>query len=150
MTRRKFSILAIALLLAGCRQNTPTSGLRVVPMQIGSRTFNLEVANTFVSQEHGLMQRDSMPTDHGMIFVFDRSEVLSFYMKNTRFPLDIIFMDDAGRIVSIRQMKAYDLTPISSDAPAKYAIELNVGASSSAGVHVGDVLRIPADALKPP
>ena len=96
------------------------------------------------------MQRDSMRADHGMIFVFDRSEVLSFYMKNTRFAIDIAFLDEAGRIVSIKQMKPYDLTPVSSDAPAKYAIELNVGATSSAGIHVGDVLKIPADALKPP
>src|SRR5437667_1419898 len=66
--------------------------LRTTTMQIGSQTFTLEVADTDSTREFGLMKRDSMPADHGMIFVFSRDEPRGFWMKNTRFPLDILFI----------------------------------------------------------
>ncbi len=89
------------------------------------------------------MHRDSMPADHGMIFTFDAPQELNFYMKNTRIPLDIIFIDQNGRVVSIAQMRPYDWSTTSSAAPAQYAIELNQGAAARAGVAVGDVLHLP-------
>ena len=67
-------------------------------------------------------------------------------MKNTRFPLDIIYVSSAGVVVSIKQMQAYDLKVTPSDGPAQYAIELNLGAAAAAGVKVGDRLVIPAEA----
>ncbi len=87
-----------------------------------------------------------MPGDHGMLFVFPHESVVNFWMKNTRFPLDILYLDHADKVVSIHQMKPYDLTPISSDFPAQYAIELNLGAVGSAAVHVGDVVSLPTSA----
>jgi uncharacterized protein len=70
-------------------------------------------------------------------------------MKNTRFPLDIIFLDHDGKIVSFKQMKAYDLSSVPSDAPAKYAIELNFGVVQAAGIKVGEQVDIPAEAKEP-
>lgn len=125
------------------------AGLSTVQMNLGTKTFTLEVANTPSSRETGLMRRDSMPADRGMIFVFAAEDRLGFYMKNTRIPLDIIYVNAAGRVVSIKQMKPYDWTSVYSDAPAKWAIELNQGAAQDAGVKVGDVLEIPAAAQKP-
>jgi uncharacterized membrane protein (UPF0127 family) len=84
-----------------------------------------------------------MPADHGMIFVFPDTEPRSFWMKDTRIPLDILYLDPDGVVVSIRQMKPYDLSGVHSDKPAKYAIELNKGAAERAGVKVGDKLEIP-------
>jgi uncharacterized membrane protein (UPF0127 family) len=115
-------------------------------MKIGSRSFNLEIARTHEEQERGLMKRDSMPQDHGMIFVFPSEQVLNFWMKDTRFPLDILFLDGSGKVVSIFQMKPYDLSNTSSEQPAQYAIELNAGASKDVGVKAGDVLGIPPGA----
>jgi uncharacterized membrane protein (UPF0127 family) len=115
-------------------------------MQIGSRTFNLEVADTIPTQEKGLMRRDSMPADHGMIFVFPDAANRGFYMRNTRFPLDIIFAGADGKVISIKQMKPYDLTTIYSDGPAKWAIELNAGTTQTTGIKVGDTLTIPETA----
>jgi uncharacterized protein len=139
--------LLLVELLAGCTDGRPNSGLPTVDMRIGSRQYTLEVANTPASREKGLMQRDSMPADHGMIFVFDRERPLSFWMKNTRFPLDILYLDATGQVVSIHQMKPYDTrTQTASARPAKYAIELNVGEAAKAGVVAGDVLEIPASA----
>jgi uncharacterized membrane protein (UPF0127 family) len=127
----------------GCRSSAggPTVGVR-----IGQKSFQLEVARTEPELEKGLMERDGMPDDHGMLFVFSNESVVNFWMKNTRFPLDILYLDHADKVVSIHQMKPYDLTPISSDYPAQYAIELNLGAADGAGVHVGDVVALPPSA----
>ncbi|HEX4797068.1 MAG TPA: DUF192 domain-containing protein [Humisphaera sp.] len=145
-----FNLLVTVVILAwagGC-QNSP-SGLATVKMQIGKNTFTLEVADTEATREHGLMERDSMPQDHGMIFVFGEERELDFWMKNTRFPLDILYVDAGGKVVSIKQMKPYDLGTTPSDYPAKYAIELNLGAAADAHVHVGDKISIPAGSREP-
>ena len=112
-------------------------------MQLGNKTFTLEIADTRATQEYGLMHRDSMPADHGMIFVFPDEIERRFWMKNTRIPLDIIYVNAAGKVVSIKQMKPYDQTSVPSDAPAQYAIELNKDAASAAGVTQGMTLQIP-------
>ncbi len=139
------AILVIALFLPGGCQSPP-SNLATTKMQIGRKTFTLEIAATNAAREYGLMQRDSMPSNHGMIFVFRDDQDQSFWMKNTRIPLDIIYINSMGQVVSIHQMKPYDLTGVFSDAPAKYAIELNEGMAESAGVKKGDVLKIPPEA----
>ena len=91
-----------------------------------------------------------------MVFVFRDDKPLSFYMKNTLIPLDIIYVNSAGNVVSIHRMEpqaldargAYLTTP--SGAPAKYAIELNAGAAGAAGVKVGDHLEFPPQVKDPP
>ena len=152
MMRVVLLIIAIALIVVavtmppmGCQQNSD-SGLRTVQMQIGRKMFTLEVADTFASRQYGLMHRDSMPSNHGMIFVFAREEPLAFWMKNTRIPLDIIYLDAAGQVVSIRRMKPHDLGTVPSGGPAQYAIELNEGAAAAVGVKAGDKLAIPKQA----
>ena len=77
------------------------------------------------------MRRDSLPSDQGMIFVFDKEEQRGFWMANVRFPLDIIFLDATGKVVSIKQMKAYDPSSTPSNGPAQYAIELSRCAGTS-------------------
>ena len=150
---RRIALIGIylSLLLTGCGSESATveSGLRTVPMQIGSKQFTLEVADSFSTREHGLMQRDSMPELHGMIFVFEDETDRDFYMKNTRFPLEILFLDHTGKIVSISTMQPYDLSLTSSGGAAKYAIELNVGSTQKVGVKVGQVLDVPTDAKEP-
>lgn len=138
-------MLALAgLLLVGCEKvATPTRHLATTTMKIGSVSFTLEIANRNEERYRGLMYRNSMPADHGMIFVFPDTAPRSFWMENTRIPLDILYLDDQGVVVSIHQMKPYDLSGVHSGKPAKYAIELNKGAAERAGVKVGDKLDIP-------
>ena len=146
------AFLTFALLVCGgCRNSSATSGsnLPTVPMKLGSKTFTLEIANDSPEREKGLMRRDSMPQDHGMIFVFPQEQRLGFYMKNTRIPLDIIYISAAGVVVSVKQMRPYDATTVSSDGPAKWAIELNQGQAAACGVKVGDQLTIPEPARTP-
>jgi uncharacterized membrane protein (UPF0127 family) len=150
MSGRFLCSLALLLLSfagGGCEQQSQSpAGLPVVKMDIGRQKFAIEVARSAGEQETGLMKRDAMPADHGMIFVFADDQVRRFWMKNTRFPLDILFLDSTGKVVSVRQMQAYDMNETSSDFPARYAVELNSGAAAQSGVQVGDILDIPPPA----
>jgi uncharacterized membrane protein (UPF0127 family) len=164
MNRRPFSggaklrgfvaFALLAVMLTGCDNSSPTtqpqSNLRTITMQIGRQTFTLEVADTEPTRETGLMNRDSMPANHGMLFVFEDETPRAFWMKNTRIPLDILFIDAQGKVVSSKSMKPFDLRTTPSDAAAKYAIELNAGAAESSGVAVGDQLNIPLPAQPSP
>jgi uncharacterized protein len=134
----------------GCQEPDRAQHLPAVQMQIGDKNFTLEVADTEQAQQTGLMFRDSMPADHGMIFMFDRAEVQNFWMKNTRIPLDIIYVGADGVVVAVKSMEPFDLRGISSDQPAQFAIELNKGAAAACGVKKGDKLTIPAPPKKSP
>jgi len=130
--------------LIGCESTTqPQSNLPTVQMKVGSKTYTLEVANTEDSRTRGLMRRDSMPADHGMIFVFKEPQKLAFWMKNTRIPLDIVYIDANAKVDSVKQMQPYVETGIWSEGPIQWAIELNQGQAKEAGVKAGDQLTIP-------
>ena len=152
LPRRIHHTLVLLLLLvaafSGCRSGDTksASGLRLVEVKVGSKQLTLEVADTPDARQTGLMRRDSMPADRGMLFVFPTEESLGFYMKNTRIPLDILFIDAVGQVVSIHTMKPYDLSTTHSAKPAKYAIEVNAGVAKESGVKVGDLITIPDDA----
>jgi len=149
--------LAASLVAVGCDQpgqsqtqpannGSGAQSLPTVKMKIGTQTFDLEIARTSEQQALGLMKRDSMPRDHGMIFVFPEERMLEFWMKDTRIPLDIMYLDSKGKVVSVSQMQPYDLTSVSSEVPAQYAIELNAGMVKQAGIKSHDILDIPAAA----
>jgi uncharacterized membrane protein (UPF0127 family) len=132
--------------LSGCFNRAPASGLPTAKMTIGHNQFDVEIAATVAARNTGLMMRDSMPADHGMIFVFSEPDTHSFWMKSTRIPLDIVFIDQGGTIRSIQQMKPYSLKSVSPPEAIKYAVELNVGAAAKAGAKVGDKIAIPDSA----
>lgn len=146
---RLLCVLLSTIWIAGCANDgsNPAHQLPTTTMQIGNKTFTLEIANTDQTKEHGLMERDSMPADHGMIFVFGSPTSNPFWMYHTRFPLDIIFIDSDARVIAIKPMKAYDTTPVGSPRPYRWAIELNLGAAGTAGLKPGMTLRIPPDAM---
>ncbi len=150
LSTRVFTSLLVSVLSAGgCRESgAPATAPATVQMAIGNETFKLEVADTEVKAKRGLMYRESMPPDHGMLFIFDDNAPRAFWMENTLIPLDIIYLQGSGRVVSVKSMKPRDRTPVPSDAPAMYAIELNQGAADRAGVRAGDVLIIPPDVLQ--
>jgi uncharacterized membrane protein (UPF0127 family) len=142
----------VLLCVPGCADSAtapsgpqPQSGLAMVTMPIGHQTFTLEVADTDEKREIGLMSRDSMPASHGMIFVFPREEPRGFWMKDTRIPLDIIYVAADRRVASIHQMNPFDLTRVNSAGPAMYAIELNADTAKKLGVKPGDRLGIPPE-----
>lgn len=117
---------------------------------LGGRPFQLEVASTDALREHGLMDRDALAADAGMAFVFADEQPRRFWMKNTRIPLDIVYLDAGGRVVSVRQMAPFDLTGVPSGGPAKYAIELNAGTAARVGLKAGDAVALPPMVRNPP
>jgi uncharacterized membrane protein (UPF0127 family) len=144
------AIVIVALAPSACEsQPAQPAQWWTVPMQIGAQRFNLEVADTPEAQRAGLMFRKSLPADQGMIFVFSREQPQEFWMKNTYVPLDIIYVDSTGKVVSIHPMEPLNTKGVPSDGPAQYAIELNRGAAAKAGVKVGDVLTLPERVRKP-
>ncbi len=140
----RYPLLTLLLAaLAGCDPEKPTSNLATIQLPMGQKTFTLEVADNDRDRKYGLMRRDSMPADHGMIFVFDREDRLAFYMRNTHIPLDIVYLDSKGTIVSIKQMKPFDENTTPSDGPAQYAIELNKDIAAAAGLKPGMTIKLP-------
>ncbi|NAY93053.1 DUF192 domain-containing protein [Muricauda sp. JGD-17] len=101
--------------------------------------FDIEVAESEYETQTGLMYRQSMDQNQAMLFIFPDVEVHSFYMKNTEFPLDIIYIDENLRIASFQKnAQPFDETGLSSQVPVKYVLEINAGLSDSIGLQVGD------------
>lgn len=98
-------------------------------------TIAVEVADNEEERMLGLMYRDSLPGMSGMLFMFENEEVQSFWMKNTRFSLDIIFINAERRIVSISKgTKPYSLASVSSAGPAMFVVEVPAGFSERYGI----------------
>lgn len=122
------------------------SGLPTATIQAGEKPITVELAITGPTRMEGLMHRDSMPKDHGMLFIYPDYERRSFWMKDTRIPLSIAFADKDGKIVRIADMEPFDTGHTKSLYPAKYALEVNKGWFDENGVEKGDTLsKIPAD-----
>ena len=114
-------------------------------MTINGQTFVLEKATTPGEQSLGLMHRDTLPADHGMIFIYKQDSTESYWNHDVRFGLDNLFVDADGKIVSIQHMNAYDETG-TKPCVYRYVIELNTGTPARLGLKVGDAVVIPTDA----
>jgi uncharacterized membrane protein (UPF0127 family) len=100
--------------------------------------FKIEIADSPYERQTGLMYRDKLEKQHGMLFVFENSELRGFYMKNTLIPLDLIFIDEYYEIIHIHSKATpYETASISSQLPAKYVFEINGGLSEQIGIQKG-------------
>nr|WP_299343819.1 DUF192 domain-containing protein [Allomuricauda sp.] len=101
--------------------------------------LDIEIAETDYETQTGLMYRDSMDDNQGMLFIFSDNEMRSFYMKNTEIPLDIIYINEKLEIVSFQKNASpLDETGLPSQFPAKYVLEINAGLSDKWGIATGD------------
>lgn len=122
--------------------------ITTVEILIGGKKFYLEKATTVLQQTKGLMHRKQLGDHEGMIFVYDFSLPLSFWMKNTYIPLDMIFLDSQGKIITIHQAQPEakdengNYLVYSSTSPAKFVIEINSGLSDKIGIKVGDTVDL--------
>lgn len=141
--RRPVVAGALALFLAGgCKAGE----LPVRTIQVDGHTLKVEVASTPETRAKGLMHRDHLPADRGMLFVYPDEEPLGFWMKNTRIPLSIAYADRHGTIVRIADMTPYSLDRVPSLYPAMYALEVNQGWFREHGVEKGDrITGLPTD-----
>jgi hypothetical protein len=111
--------------------------------------FIVELADTSEKQALGLMFRDQMADDHGMLFLFPGEGMRSFWMKNTRIPLDIFYFDQELKLVSVSEntqpCRTQRCPSYPSAGPAKYVLELNAGKAAELGVQAGDILELHLD-----
>lgn len=144
-------LMSSLLALGAAIGATACSGSSGEPwVEVGGQRFTVEVADDFDERARGLMYRESMPADHGMLFVHDRETPLAYWMKNTKMPLDILYFDAERRLVSIQRgvptCAAGDRCPnYPSRGPAKYVLELNAGRSEPLGLTPGDPITFSAD-----
>jgi len=103
--------------------------------------ISIEIATTDQEKSQGLMHRKTMPDTLGMLFIFDRSEPRSFWMRNTYLSLDILYIDDQYKIVRIyeRTLPLMD-TSLPSEHPAQYVLEVAAGFCEKYGVEEGDFI----------
>ena len=108
--------------------------------------YTIEIAADDASRAHGLMDRTSMEVNHGMLFVFDDDAPRTFWMKNTKIPLDMLFFDADGKLISVQHnvppCLADPCPGYSSGAPARYVLELNAGQAKELKLTSGDAMAI--------
>jgi len=114
--------------------------------ELKGQRFDVEVVSDDATRERGLMFRDSMPADHGMLFTFESAYVQTFWMKNTRIPLDILYFDSNYKLVSVQERvppcRSDPCAQYPSTGPAQYVLELNSGMTEKLGAKPGDVLTV--------
>ncbi len=108
---------------------------------VGNQSIEVEVVATPERRRQGLMFRESLQADRGMLFVFPAEQVLGFWMRNTSIPLSIAYADRTGLIVRIVDLVPHSDRSVSSRFPALYALEVNRGWFERHGVREGDTIR---------
>ena len=121
-------------------QNINTN-LPVIELKTGIYRIQAEVASSPQARQVGLMNRTSMPTDSGMLFIFDQKATHCFWMSNTKIPLAIAFIADDGKIVNIEEMQAETLNNHCPKAPVRYALEMNRQWFSQRAIGPGSVIQ---------
>lgn len=115
-------LYSIQVFFLGCPEQT----FPVKTIKVSSISMQVYVARTDCQLSQGLMNRKELTTD-GMLFVFDKEEKLSFWMKDTIIPLDIAIFDEKMILKEIKTMKPLDTTPTNFTYPGRYALEVNKG-----------------------
>jgi uncharacterized membrane protein (UPF0127 family) len=105
-------------------------------------TVNAEFARNAEEQRKGLMFRKKLEDGEGMLFIYERDQILSFWMKNTVIPLSIAFISRDGRILEIRDMSPQSLVPVKSSRSARYALETPQGWFTRANIAPGCLVHI--------
>jgi hypothetical protein len=134
-------LLPLALICASCMAREP----HVV---LGGNAFTVEIAETKEERDLGLMFRDELADDHGMLFLFPVEAMRSFWMRNTRIPLDIMYFDADLQLINVQTAspcRTRNCPVYPSTAPAKYVLELNAGKATELGLQAGDRLELHLD-----
>jgi hypothetical protein len=141
-----FSFLVVAVALFGCAASPPPAPLPVSTVTIdtahGPVKFRVEVAADDVSREYGLMNRRYMAPNDGMLFDFQQSSQVVFWMKDTIIPLDMLFVRADGIIANIKaRATPFSLLPIPAAEPVRAVIEINGGRAKALGIEPGETVH---------
>ena len=140
-----FFAVAILIITASCSKKTPKLDENKIAWTKLPIEATVEIARSTEERAKGLKFRDYLKNDCGMYFIMEKEEIQSYWMKDTRISLDIAFIDSTNIIVSMKNMRAYDITGTSSDVPAKYALEMERGWFRDKGIVVGDKVVLDGD-----
>lgn len=144
-------VLLLALVAVSCGDDdlpkAKTSDRATVTVSAGgvSAKVTVEIAATERQREQGLMLRQSMAEDAGMLFLFPTDTTVGFWMRNTYLPLDIAYIDASGKVLEIRRAQPLDEAPLTPKGPYRYTLEVNQGWFERHGFGPGANVRLPSD-----
>jgi uncharacterized protein len=145
--KKKYFIFGCALLFIGCTGDVSKGDLQTIHLlsPTGERIeIQVEIADSHEERQMGLMFREHLPADHGMLFIFDGERPLSFWMKNTLIPLDILYFNTWKEFISSTTMEPCIEDPCRgypAGGPSKYALEVNKGFVDEYGIGEGWVIK---------
>jgi uncharacterized membrane protein (UPF0127 family) len=148
MRFRSFALRALCFCVisahfAACApKKLATAELRIERSGAAAVWVKAELARTPEERSQGLMFRKRLADGEGMLFIFERDEALSFWMKNTLIPLSIAFIASDGRIIDIKDMRPLDLSSVKSSRSVRYALEVPQGWFNRVNVRPGDKIII--------
>ena len=136
---RIVALFACALMVPGLllAQQAPQPTQRTTKLTAGIHVITAEIASTPQSRMIGLMMRERLAPNHGMVFIFEDKSQHCFWMRNTLIPLSIAFIDDDGTVVSIADMSPKSEASTCPQRPVRYALEMDQGWFAKRGVTAG-------------
>ena len=136
------ALVSLLLVLASCARSHSAS-VDVVSRDGKTIPVAVELATTPDARQLGLMYRDELAPGSGMLFIFPASAPQAFWMKNTKIPLDILFIDDTGKIVRLHaRTTPFSEESLPSDAPVRFVLEVPGGWCADNGIAEGDAVRL--------
>ncbi len=130
--------LLLAIPYTSCGDDVNT-----VVLRIGEHTLQCEVARTEEEQARGLMFRENLPEEYGMLFIYESDRRLSYWMKDTGIPLSIAYISSDGTIKEIYDLKPFSQKEVLSRYSVRYALEVNQGYFESRNIKPGDRVELP-------
>jgi uncharacterized protein len=143
-----FFLLVLTLILHGCSKPSNITNNKLHEIKINGKTIHVEVASTQRERMLGLMFREKLEKDQGMLFIYPQEQYLSFWMKNTKIPLSIAFINFNGEITQIEAMIPYSLKSHVSKDKGRYALEMEEAWFKKNGIGVGSKVSFSAEISK--
>ena len=137
------TLITFSQLISCKTKKLPVRDITIIRQDGTKFTVAAEIAEKAEDRNHGFMERKNIPDGTGMLFIFDRDQILSFWMKNTPHPLSIAYIDSKGKIRNIFDMTPYSLSSIVSTVSVRYALEVPQGWYKKNGITEGDTVIIP-------
>ncbi len=145
MLKPLIRLLGLALSAAVLAAAAFAQGLPTTKLNAGIHLITAEVAADDSSRARGLMFREGLATNHGMLFIFEGKAVHCMWMRNTLIPLSVAFVDDDGTIVNIENMQPHSEQSHCAQRPVRFALEMTQGWFAAKGIKPGSRLdRLPA------
>ena len=137
------SIFILTTLISCKTKKLPVQDVKIIRQDGTEFIVKAEMAIKAEDRNHGFMERKNIPDGTGMLFVFERDQILSFWMHNTPHPLSIAYIDSKGKIRDIFDMNPYSTDSILSTVSVRYALEVPQGWYKKNGITTGDTVVLP-------